>query len=132
MRYNANDYNIKSPNSRDIDDIKEESDDQSMFDQSPVIKIGRKSHTRGNSRIFGDLSKAQILPDSNIINKRVIFYPNDTQESIENNRKSGVGHRRRLTNQQHGNTTLDGTSRTKDVRPLTAKTHYKVFLHNNI
>jgi hypothetical protein len=128
MRYDA-EIDI-SPVPAEISDIKEESDNHSLFGQSSLPKNNfaiRKVKTRGNSRIIGDISKANILPDQSVINKRVIFYPLESDRSLADGSKQELGHKRRMTNQQYGYNKLKD-SKNIGVRPMTAKSYYKVNL----
>lgn len=123
MRYSAAQSPEPSEIDKDLLQINEEMMNKSLLNDTSFIKTRRRI-TKNNERIIGDLSKANIISDFNMINKKVVFYPIDTDASMI--ATSQPGHRRRLTNQKYNTQSVDMFGKSKGIRPLTAKNHYKV------
>lgn len=123
MRYSA----VQSPEPSEIDkdllQINEEMLNKTLLNDTTLIKF-RRGITKNNERIIGDLSKASIISDLNMVNKKVVFYPIDTDASMITTNQPG--HRRRLTNQKYSTQSVDMFGKPKGIRPLTAKNYYKV------
>lgn len=113
---------------KEMIEIKEESEQHTLFDQSPITKTGfrlTKNLMKENSKIFGDLSKASLLHDSSLFQKKVIFYPAESESSLLEDVQPTTRHKRRLTNQRYNLGDI-GFNKPKALRPMTAKTHYNV------
>jgi hypothetical protein len=123
MRYSA----AQSPEASNVDKDFVKIKEESTMDNVSVTKFRRKI-TKDNERIIGDLSKARMIPDANLIDRKVVFYPINSDASMAATNQ--LTHKRRLTNQKYDTQSVDMFGGTKSVRPFTAKNHYKVIFQS--